>query len=73
MTDLNRQPLVLETNALPIELMSHVMSAALPCANALLLAEEEGIEPSQWRDQNPLPYHLATPLQSKCTKLMRFD
>jgi hypothetical protein len=28
---------------------------------ALELAGEEGFEPSEWRYQKPLPYHLATP------------
>ena len=26
-----------------------------------VLAGVEGFEPSEWRNQNPLPYHLATP------------
>ncbi len=24
---------------------------------------DEGFEPPEWRDQNPLPYHLANPQQ----------
>lgn len=27
----------------------------------LKMAGVEGFEPSEWRDQNPLPYRLATP------------
>ncbi len=27
----------------------------------ILKAGVEGFEPPQWRDQNPLPYRLATP------------
>ncbi len=45
-----------ETDALPVALLTHCF------------AEEVGIEPPQCRDQNPMPYRLATPLQSKCTR-----
>ena len=26
-----------------------------------VLVGDEGFEPPEWRDQNPLPYHLANP------------
>ena len=28
---------------------------------SIKMAGVEGFEPSEWRDQNPLPYRLATP------------
>ena len=31
----------------------------------LQVAGVVGLEPTKWRDQNPLPYHLATP-QNLC-------
>ncbi len=31
-----------------------------------------GFEPTQWRDQNPLPYHLATPQSDKCQYIIAF-
>ena len=33
-------------------------------SDAVLMAGVEGFEPSKWRSQSPMPYHLATPQYS---------
>lgn len=49
--------------------MAESESAAVPlgdtptyCQKLNTVAGVPGLEPGKWRDQNPLPYHLAIPL-----------
>ncbi len=49
--------------------MAESESAAVPLGDTPILSNSlygmagvPGLEPGKWRDQNPLPYHLAIPL-----------
>ena len=42
-----------------------------PPLNGGLLAGVAGFEPTKWRNQNPLPYHLATPQKARTEQSLR--